>query len=124
DGREDVAPVKGRAHTRSEVFFVRDVKDAERPPALVDVAEHAVVRADEDVTHAFDDDCATRRADAGVNDRDVDCACGECVEGREEREGPGLYVVRRNLVRDVNYLRAWVDGEQRALHRSDEVVAG
>src|SRR5205085_6172512 len=101
DGREYVAPVKGRAQPWSEVFFVRDVKDAERSSALVDVAEHAVVGADECVPLAFDDYRAARRADAGVNDRDVDCARGERLEGCEEHEGRGLYVVRRGLVCDV-----------------------
>ena len=47
---------------------------------------------------------------------------GEELEGGEECEGRGLYVVRRGLVCDVNYLRARVDGEQRALQRADEVV--
>jgi hypothetical protein len=63
-----------------------------------------------------------RGADAGVNDCDVNSARGESFVSCEEREGRLLNVVRRDIVRDVNYLSFGVDREQRALHCADEIV--
>src|SRR5205085_4335828 len=64
DGGEDVAPVERLAHARAEVTLVADVENSELPEALVDVAEDAVVRPDEEVSAALDDDGAAHGADA------------------------------------------------------------
>ncbi len=99
-------------------------KDFGVADALVDVAEHAVVGADEEVAAPARDDRAARRADAGIDDRDVHRPRRERLERRAQGERARLHVVRGHLVRDVYDLCSRVDGEDGALHRADEVIDG
>jgi hypothetical protein len=85
------------------------VKDPDIPRAPADVAEDSVVRPDEEMAVGLRDDRSALGADARINDRDVDCPRGERRVGGEQREGGGLNVVRRNVVREVYDLCPRVD---------------
>jgi len=122
DWRENVAPMKSRAQRWAIIFFIRQLIDERRGFVFTDVAEEAVIGADEEMLAGRDEERAAGGADAGVNYREVDCLRRKIFIGSEQRERACLYIVRGNLVGDVNDLRQWIDRQDRTLHRTNEIV--
>src|SRR3712207_8063119 len=75
-------------------LFRSQVEGAEVSHALVDVAEDAVVGADEEVAAALDCQRPARRADAGVNDGDVHGPDGRSEEHTSELQSRQYLVCR------------------------------
>ena len=98
------------------------MKNPEVSFALVDEAEHSVVRPNEVRAARFYNYWAALRAYARVNDADVNRPFRKIFVDRKERERARLNVMSGNFVRDVNDARFRVDGKDDAFHSANEVV--
>src|SRR5260370_11355687 len=57
-----------------------------------------------------------------MGNRDGNCGGRKSGVTCEQIERTGGDIVGRNVVRDIDNLRGGIDGEDRALHRADEII--
>ena len=87
-----------------------------------EMGEDAVVGADKVVATGPDQERAARRADAGVDDSEVDGAFGKVAPGLIEKECALSDGEGRDVVGDVDDLSVWGDGGDDTFHYADEMV--
>src|SRR5262245_42189814 len=122
DRTENVTPVKCRAYRMAEVLIVRDVINARFCLPRINKAEDAVVRPYEVITAGFNDDRAPRRPHPGINHSDVNRSGRKIVVASAERESGRINILRRDVVRDVNYLCSGTDCEDYSLDGRNEII--
>src|SRR5688500_14046247 len=114
---EDVAPVEGATHWRQPVSIGPKLERA--PAHREERREQTVVGTDEAVTAGLEHEPSTRRADAGIDDRDVDRPRREVRRGRLERKRGFRDVMGTDVVSDVDELHVTRDAEDGTLHLGD-----
>jgi hypothetical protein len=90
--------------------------------SLTDPTKNPVIRTNEKLAGAFDDDAAARGSDAGIDHRDMNGTGRKAFVDGEEIEGRSLNVVRWSFVCNINDDDARTQGEDRSLHRANEIV--
>jgi len=122
-GGEDVASVERRRRHRKAVLRGREFVRRYHPGECFGGGnEEPVVRADEDSAFGHHHDTAPRRADAGVDDGEMD-ALRQIRHGLGEHLGPGPDLLRRDLVGHVEHPDGRRDPRDHPVARGHESVA-
>ena len=96
---------------RPKVFF-----------AFTNPTEDAVVWPDKKLLRAVDEDRPSIRTYSGVDYRHVNRVRRETLVTGKQIKSPGPDVLGWNLVSNINDGGSGIDGENRALHRADEII--
>jgi hypothetical protein len=105
-----------------EKLFVREIRRFPILFSLADPAEHAVVRADEQLPSTFNQYSAPVGTDAGIDDRHVNGPGRKAFVTGKEIEGGRVNVARWDLVTDVDNRDLRIDRKDCSLHRADKIV--
>ena len=120
-GRKDVAAMEGGADIREKQLCVCDMADF-RPGEIEQVAEDAVVRADEAMVRGRDENGTARCAHAGIDYGDMDGPGWEIGPALGEREARLAQLVALDFMGDVDDAGAGRDSGDDAFHHAYEMV--
>src|ERR1043165_5766270 len=121
-GREHIAAVEGCADVFPKETFVCQLTRLVLPFPLSNPTEQPIIRPDKKLIGTLDQDRPALRANAWIDYAHVNCSSWKISVNGKKVKSARVDVVRRDVVRGVDNLRARVDREDHTLHRTDEII--